>query len=141
MVVGVEQRCRVDVPVARGSLAVKATEVRPTVVVVHHDGGATHSLCNEVVDGTGTLVPRGSSHSLRLPVAYRDGKCPKRTKRGELPLGRDEHALELGVVDEAFHAELLADARGLVAAERGLRKDRAIRVDADRAGAKRARDP
>ena len=43
-------------------------------------------------------------------------------------------------MDEAFHAELLADARGLVAAERDLREDGAVRVDADRSGAQSAGD-
>ncbi len=57
-----------------------------------------------------------------------------------LALGRDEDALELGVVDEPLHAELLADSRGLVAAEGRLGEDRAVRVDADRAGAESTSD-
>ena len=66
--------------------------------------------------------------------------CPSVGRSVVLALGRDEDALELGVVDEPLHAELLADARGLVAAEGRLGEDRAVRVDADRAGAESTSD-
>src|SRR4029079_12314701 len=77
----------------------------------------------------------------RRPRSSRRSAPHSRSRGGESALGGDEDALQLGVVHQAFHAELLADARGLVAAERRLREDRAVRVDADRAGAKRACDP
>ena len=71
-----------------------------------------------VNDGDGDLVARGRQPAATVCLT---GSGPEGEDR--LPLGRDEDALQLRVVDEPFHPELLAGARGLVAPERRLRED------------------